>query len=415
MVQSTSAHRGDKPERPEKPYPEFSLFPHATRRWAKKIRGKMHYFGPWDDPTGALNRYLDQKDDLHAGRKPRAADDDRLTVRDLCNRYLTSKKHQVDTRELSPRTFADYHATCELVIEAFGCNRVVNDLRRADFEALKMRLPASWGLSRRSKTIQMVRCLFRYAVDEDLVDKAIKFGNQFKLPSKQAKRLHMARAVKRMFEAAELRSILNAAGVQLRAMILLGVNLGYGNNDVATLPLSALDLERGWATHARPKTGIDRRGPLWQETVEALRAALAKRPAPKNPEHGQLVFVTKYGLPWVKVACEQQEDGTLKVKCDDAISKEMAKVLKALGLARRGANFYALRHVFETIGGESRDQVAVDHIMGHADPSMADHYRERISDERLLAVTAHVYRWLLGSPKAAPSNSSATPAENRVE
>jgi integrase len=74
----------------------------------------------------------------------------------------------------------------------------------------------------------------------------------------------------------------------------------------------------------------------------------------------------------------------------------MAKLLKSLKLHRPGLNFYALRHTFETIAGESRDQVAVDHIMGHARDDMASVYRERISDERLKAVTDYMRGWLFG-------------------
>src|SRR5262245_57089355 len=52
--------------------PDFPLHAHATGRWAKKVRGRRHYFGPWADPDGALAKYLAEKADRHAGRTPRA-------------------------------------------------------------------------------------------------------------------------------------------------------------------------------------------------------------------------------------------------------------------------------------------------------------------------------------------------------
>jgi integrase len=79
----------------------------------------------------------------------------------------------------------------------------------------------------------------------------------------------------------------------------------------------------------------------------------------------------------------------------------MRKLLDAVSINGH-RNFYALRHTFETVGGESKDQVAVDAIMGHARDDMASLYRERISDERLKAVTDHIRAWLFPPTKAAP-------------
>jgi hypothetical protein len=79
--------------KPAKPYKDFPLFPHATGRWAKKIRGKFHYFGPWSNLDAALQRYLGERDDLYAGRTPRASQDG-LTIRELVNKYLTAKTRQ---------------------------------------------------------------------------------------------------------------------------------------------------------------------------------------------------------------------------------------------------------------------------------------------------------------------------------
>src|SRR4051794_19763554 len=104
---STPSAVPGKPAKPSKPYPEFPLTAHPAGYWCKKIRGKIHYFGPWDDPDGARNKYLEQKDALHAGRKPRP-DTEVLTVKELCNHFLNTKQALVDAGELSPRTWAEY-------------------------------------------------------------------------------------------------------------------------------------------------------------------------------------------------------------------------------------------------------------------------------------------------------------------
>src|SRR5262245_14718197 len=97
-IHSTARGTTGKPAKPPKPYPEFPLTAHPAGYWCKKIRGRLHYFGPWADPDAALRNYLDQKDALHGGRKPRP-DPDAVTVKDTCNAFLNAKQQQVDTGE----------------------------------------------------------------------------------------------------------------------------------------------------------------------------------------------------------------------------------------------------------------------------------------------------------------------------
>jgi hypothetical protein len=45
-----------KAEKPERPFPDFPLFPHDTKRRAMEINGKLRYFGPWSAPEEAFAR-----------------------------------------------------------------------------------------------------------------------------------------------------------------------------------------------------------------------------------------------------------------------------------------------------------------------------------------------------------------------
>src|SRR5262249_51849645 len=175
-------------------------FPHATGRWAKKICGKMHYFGKWVDPDGALQKYLEQKDDLHAGRTPRVSGDG-LTMRDLCNRFLTVKRAAVESGELRERSWHDYYLSCERLIQSFGKERLVSDLASDDFEWLRASMAKTWGPITLGNEIQRIRVVFKYAYDAGLIDRPVRYGPGFKGPSKKTLRLHKAAKGPRIFES----------------------------------------------------------------------------------------------------------------------------------------------------------------------------------------------------------------------
>jgi integrase len=376
----TAPTASDKPAKPNKPRPDFPLFAHAAGVWAKKIRGKMHYFGPWSDPDGALNKYLEQKDALHAGRKPRP-ETEGLTVKEAANAFLRAKDALVDAGELSSRTWDEYKGMAGELVSHTGKGRLVADLAPDDFAGLRKKLAKKWGPHRLKKAIQYIRSIFKHAYESNLIDRPVRFGPDFKRPSMKTLRRHRAEQGPKLFTPEEMRRLLGAAGTQMKAMILLGINCGYGNSDCGNLPLAAVDLECGIIDYPRPKTGIPRRCPLWPETIDALKSVLAERKEPKDVNDAGLVFVTKYGKSWAKAVA------------DSPITKEMRKLLDAEGINGH-RNFYTLRHTFRTIADEAKDQPAVDHIMGHEVQHMSSVYRERIGDERLQAVTDHVRAWL---------------------
>ena len=226
--------------------------------------------------------------------------------------------------------------------------------------------------------------MFKLGYESGLFDKPPRFGPGFKKPAAKVIRLARAERGLRMFEKDELLALLAVADPITKAITLLGVNCGFGNADVGHLPLKAVDLKGGWITYPRPKTGVDRRIPLWPETIEALRAVLAKRKAPENAEHKPLFFVSARGSTY-------QDDGR-----SYWIIENLRRALVKSKVMRPGLSYYALRHTFQTIGEGSRDLPAVRSVMGHAPAAndMSSVYRERVDDERLRAVVDHVRGWL---------------------
>jgi len=216
-------------------------------------------------------------------------------VADLCNGFLTAKTRKLDAGELSVSTLAEYRHTTDWIVAQFKKDRLVNNLASDDFAALRANIAKRWGPVRSGNEITRVKSVFKFGLDNGLIDRPVRFGSEFKKPSKAVLRKCKAASGGNMMEADELRRLLDSASVQVKAMLLMGLNCGFGLTDCAKLPQSALNFESGWVDYPRVKTGIERRCPLWPETVAAIRAAIAERPEPRQDGATGLVFKTARG------------------------------------------------------------------------------------------------------------------------
>jgi len=366
--------------KPEKPYKDFPLFPHATKRWAKKIKGRLHYFGPWADWKGALERFQYENDYLQAGKTPPPRNVDALTVDDLVNGFLENRESKVLSGEMAQRTWNDYKRTGTFLIESLGRHVSVESLNANDFSKLREKLSNRLGLVALGNEIGRCRVFLNFAFKNDMIDRPVRMGLSFQKPSKKSVKKEKQTKAEKVFSLEELTTIYAAANPQMRCFMLLALNGGLGPSDIGQMESS--HIQAGRVRYPRPKTLVDREFPLWKETAKAIEDIR------QTSYDSELVFVTSHGQSWYKDAA------------DSPITKEFVKLLKVCGLHEKQRGFYSLRHTFRTVADGCRDQVAINHVMGHSDSSMAANYRHGIEPERLQAVVDHVRKWALPMLKA---------------
>ena len=376
---------------------------HYFGRWGRVVHGRMQRL-PGDGRQEALKLWNAQKDELLAGREPRikSLDDlnadgtpkenpDVLTLRVLCNKFLTAKLRKKTAGEISHRTFLELKQTTDRLIAFFGKDNPVEDIHPEQFGELRADIATRWGPVRLANEITRIKSVFKYAQENRLIKEPICYGSEFQKPDKGVLRRHKGANGKKFIEAQTIRSLIEKADPVMKAMICLAINCGYGNTDLANLKESMVDFQRGWIDYPRPKTGIERENPLWPETIEALKAAIAIRPEPKDPADADCVFLRANGRRWVRHTESSRTDG---------IANEFQKLAKAAGV-RKGLGIYSLRHTFQTIADTARDSIATEFLMGHIDASMSGSYREFVEDENLRVVVEHVRTWLFSKEGGA--------------
>lgn len=302
---------------------------------------------------------------------------------DMVAGFLDDKKQKVDRGDLSPRTLNQYVIAGRWLVEGIGRHRLIETIGPADFTKLRNSFPADWGIVFSDARIMHVRTMFKWAYDNDVIDRPVKYGSNWSKTPKKQVRLEQAGKESKSFTRKETLALLEIAQPQIKAMILLGRNAGYGNLDCARLKTT--DVKGVWLDVPRGKTGQKRRAWLWQETRDAIRLVM------RDHDGEEPLFKTAAGNLWV-----DEDTGR------NNITKEFQKLRKATSCEREGVGFYAFRHMTETIAsdaGVKNVQPVIDLIMGHDDGTLASNYRESISDKRIKEVCQHVSRWLFDAQR----------------
>lgn len=342
--------------------PRLELTKHSTGQWKKKIGRKVYYFGT--DYAEAVKRYHSMMvgQPRLVVRPPSGG----MTVSHLVGLWMATQRSRVDQGLIRPVTLSQYGEVCDLIVHLLdGGDRLVSSLRPTDFSVWLNRVSAIWGLCRRKTFVTNVRSIFRWGHDNGLCDMP-RFGTEFVPPPSSLFR-EVRRGTDRVMSGDTIRRLLAASTYYLYPAVLLGINGGMGNNDVAQLTWS--DIRDGVVDVLRPKTRVRRVIPLWPETL----ASLPKRAS------GPILRTRR---------------GTALGRSSGSDPLAMACINACRGIDLDNS-FYDLRHTFRTVADSFPDVAAVDLVMGHETRTTAGVYYVGERDvDRCRAVVEHVRRTL---------------------
>jgi len=301
-----------------------------------------------------------------------------MTVGYHVERFLAGKMAEVEAGEISPGRYESYRCEIETFRDWLGGERPIKDLTAARLEDYVLHLrtevtrkaiAARTGAERLKTAKQFIRGLW----EAELI------GLPHNIDSREM-RLAVPARERRIMPLPEVKKLLEEARGRARLYLLLMLNCGLGQTELATLRHDQVDWKRGRIKRKRRKTKSLESVPevdylLWQETFRLLRQ--------HRSSHETLALVSEDGNP---LRSERIVEGRNKV--NDAIKstywrlRKRTKTTYPLKLLRKTASALMAAH-----GVYGR---YVRHFLGQAPATVGDmHYIVPSQDQFDEAV-----RWL---------------------
>jgi integrase len=277
----------------------------VKRGYMARINGRPTWIAGKVTPDEAMAAYHRKAGALTTGNEPmpapRGTADLNPPLKYVLSRWLVERRGDAQRGELSPNAYGQYRLSAQRIDRLSG-HVLLEDWNPDATRALYERFARAHGTDLARRAVGHLRTCLRHAAEMGWC-KDVRMGDR--VVARLAAR-PQATMKWRLYTPTEVRMILaeldrqiDAADgrrlpslTQLRAMVYLALNGGYGATELAELPRSAVDLAGARIEHRRGKTGMAHVVPLWPETVKALRPVMAQRPG------DDLVFRTRQGGPW---------------------------------------------------------------------------------------------------------------------
>ncbi|MEI7924458.1 MAG: hypothetical protein WCJ40_21330 [Planctomycetota bacterium] len=197
---------------------------------------------------------------------------------------------------------------------------------------------------------------------------------------------HSAPTKIEIFSVEEVRNLLLTAGESLertKLYLLLMLNCGMYQNDIAELKAEEVNWKQGTLTRARSKTR-ERNGPvvtykLWPETLNLLN---------RHKVTGDLVLQTDEGNPLVRFWLEEG-----KMRRYDAIQSAWTRLARKMGLLKIRLGMKHLRKTSATmLGQHPQFKFYANHFLADSPKSIADKHYVVASDAEFF----QALEWLRG-------------------
>jgi integrase len=301
--------------------------------------------------------------------------DQSATIGDLIDDYLAQRRVAVEAHQLSQASYASdkyrlaaFRTFCEKRGKTSLADAVSADHLDAYRGQVFRQVSKDKALAVSAKhALRTVKALVLWAHEGERVDTLPRVLNKYAEVS-------LPVPSPRFFAAEEIQTLYAAAAERTRLFILLALNCGYTQADIASLEHSHIDWTRGIIVRNRHKTGQPQEHKLWPRTLTLLRKHVTQ-PGQRHPD---LAIVGEEGNALVS---EKIKDNGTPYKVD-AIRLAFARLLSKCKI-NDGRGFAIFRKTgANAIAKQYQDGPHLtDLYLAHSAKGMRVHYARQHYDE----------------------------------